>query len=103
VILIYRLAWTGSGLARYLRRLLFLFSPLAWFHGTVALTYSVEAAASHWWGRFAGASIAARRALFCLQPSFWASQQGFGRRPFSFLAVVSFLATASPIRKILLG
>ncbi len=47
VMLIYRLAyeWFGPGAAAF-AGLLFLFSPLAWFHGTVALTYSVEAAAS---------------------------------------------------------
>jgi hypothetical protein len=47
VILIYKLAleWFGSRTATF-AGLLFLFSPLAWFHGTVALTYSVEAAAS---------------------------------------------------------
>jgi Protein of unknown function (DUF2723) len=44
VALIYQmaLAWFGSRTARF-AGLLFLFSPLAWFHGTVALTYSVEA------------------------------------------------------------
>ena len=47
VILIYRLAleWFGARAAAF-AGILFLFSPLAWFHGTVALTYSVEAAAS---------------------------------------------------------
>jgi hypothetical protein len=47
VILIYKLAleWFGPRAATF-ASLLFLFSPLAWFHGTVALTYSVEAAAS---------------------------------------------------------
>jgi hypothetical protein len=47
VILIYGLAldWFGPRAATF-AGLLFLFSPLAWFHGTVALTYSVEAAAS---------------------------------------------------------
>lgn len=47
VILIYRLAmeWFGARAATF-AGLLFLFSPLAWFHGTVALTYSVEGAAS---------------------------------------------------------
>ncbi|HEV2274062.1 MAG TPA: DUF2723 domain-containing protein [Acidobacteriaceae bacterium] len=44
VILIYRMAlsWFGWRSARF-AGLLFLLSPLAWFHGTVALTYSVEA------------------------------------------------------------
>ena len=47
VILIYKLAldWFGPRAATF-AGLLFLFSPLAWFHGTVALTYSVEGAAS---------------------------------------------------------
>jgi hypothetical protein len=44
VIMIYLLAldWFGARAARF-AGILFLFSPLAWFHGTVALTYSVEA------------------------------------------------------------
>ena len=43
VVMIYLLAesWFGRG-AAVLSALLFLFSPLAWFHGTVALTYVVE-------------------------------------------------------------
>jgi hypothetical protein len=47
VALIYLLAyeWFGQRAAQ-IAGLLFLFSPLAWFHGTVALTYSVEAAFS---------------------------------------------------------
>lgn len=47
VALVYRLAleWFGARAAMF-AGLLFLFSPLAWFHGTVALTYAVEAAAS---------------------------------------------------------
>ena len=47
VIFIYKLAldWFGARAATF-AGLLFLFSPLAWFHGTVALTYSVEACAS---------------------------------------------------------
>jgi hypothetical protein len=44
VILIYRLTldWFGLRAARFAGGL-FLLSPLAWFHGTVALTYSLEA------------------------------------------------------------
>jgi Protein of unknown function (DUF2723) len=44
VVLIYQTAsnWFGRRAARFAAGL-FLFSPLAWFHGTVALTYSVEA------------------------------------------------------------
>lgn len=44
VYLIYILAadWFGESAGRF-AGLLFLFSPLAWFHGIVALTYSVEA------------------------------------------------------------
>jgi hypothetical protein len=46
-MLIYKLAleWFGPRAATF-AGLLFLLSPLAWFHGIVALTYSVEAAAS---------------------------------------------------------
>jgi 4-amino-4-deoxy-L-arabinose transferase-like glycosyltransferase len=44
VVFIYLLAlqWFGQLAARF-AALLFLLSPLAWFHGIVALTYSVEA------------------------------------------------------------
>ena len=44
VVLVYYLAldWFGQKAARFAGAL-FLLSPLAWFHGTVALTYSVEA------------------------------------------------------------
>jgi hypothetical protein len=43
-IVIYNLAlrWFGLAPARFAGAM-FLFSPLAWFHGTVALTYSLEA------------------------------------------------------------
>ena len=44
VAMIFLLAdsWFGRGAARF-AGLIFLFSPLAWFHGIVALTYIVEA------------------------------------------------------------
>jgi len=44
VVVIYQIAldWFGQSAARF-AGILFLFSPLAWFHGTVALTYIVEA------------------------------------------------------------
>jgi hypothetical protein len=44
VAMIYRIAldWFGARAALF-AGILFLVSPLAWFHGTVALTYSVEA------------------------------------------------------------
>ena len=42
MIYLMTLDWFGPRAARF-SGLLFLFSPLAWFHGTVALTYSVEA------------------------------------------------------------
>jgi len=44
VVLIYKLTldWFGPMAAQF-GGLFFLFSPLAWFHGIVALTYSVEA------------------------------------------------------------
>ena len=44
VVLVYQLAldWYGVPEARF-ASLIFLFSPLGWFHGTVALTYGVEA------------------------------------------------------------
>jgi hypothetical protein len=47
VVLIYLLSmeWFGQR-AAWFAGLLFVFSPLAWFHGTVALTYAIEAAAS---------------------------------------------------------
>jgi hypothetical protein len=51
VIAIYLMAldWFGPTAARFAGGL-FLLSPLAWFHGTVALTYSVEAFFSAWLG-----------------------------------------------------
>ena len=44
VFIVHRMAleWFGRREAQF-AGILFLFSPLAWFHGTVALTYSVEA------------------------------------------------------------
>src|SRR6266851_3215534 len=44
IIVIYKTAldWFGPREARF-ASILFLFSPLGWFHGIVALTYSVEA------------------------------------------------------------
>src|SRR6266702_2663708 len=44
VMLVYKMAleWFGVREARF-AGVKFLFSPLAWFHGVVALTYSVEA------------------------------------------------------------
>jgi len=44
VVMIYKMAleWFAQREARF-TGLIFLFSPLAWFHGVVALTYSVEA------------------------------------------------------------
>src|ERR1700761_7527761 len=44
VIVVYEMTldWFGQRAARFAGAI-FLFSPLAWFHGTVALTYSVEA------------------------------------------------------------
>lgn len=43
ILLVYRMAeqWFGLSAARF-AALLFLLSPLGWFYGTVALTYSVE-------------------------------------------------------------
>jgi hypothetical protein len=53
VIVIYAMAleWFGAPSARF-AGVLFLFSPLAWFHGTVALTYIVEAFCSALTGYF---------------------------------------------------
>ncbi len=42
VIYLFALEWFGVSAARF-AALLFLFSPLSWFHGIVALTYIVEA------------------------------------------------------------
>ena len=42
VIALLAAEWHGRAAARF-AGLIFLFSPLAWFHGTVALTYIVEA------------------------------------------------------------
>ncbi len=53
VIVIYKLAldWFGSSAAAF-AGILFLLSPLVWFHGTVALTYMVEAFFSAFLGYF---------------------------------------------------
>ncbi len=42
MIYLLTLGWFGDGAARF-SGIVFLLSPLAWFHGTVALTYIVEA------------------------------------------------------------
>ena len=58
VIVLYAitLEWFGSMAARF-AGILFLFSPLAWFHGTVALTYIVEAFFSVLLGYFCWRSV----------------------------------------------
>jgi 4-amino-4-deoxy-L-arabinose transferase-like glycosyltransferase len=75
VALIMRLAaeWFGPAAARF-AGLLFLFSPLAWFHGIVALTYIVEMFFSALvgylcWKRRAGASAVALGIAAGFRPS----------------------------------
>jgi len=71
IVIVYRMAldWFGLNAARF-AAILFLFSPLAWFHGTVALTYSVEAFFSRFWGTFAGVSIRGTGHVLSLQVLF---------------------------------
>jgi len=105
VILIYSLAleWFGERAAAF-AGLLFLFSPLAWFHGTVALTYSVEAAASALMGWLCW-RIERGRTGFIL-PTAIALGVTAGVRPSSILflgPLFLFSLRRAPIRRILLG
>jgi hypothetical protein len=105
VILIYQLAleWFGPRAATF-AGLLFLFSPLAWFHGTVALTYSVEAAASALMGLLSW-RIDRGRTGFIL-PTAIVLGITAGIRPSSILflgPLFLFSLRHSPLRKILLG
>jgi hypothetical protein len=103
--LIYLLAleWFGPRSAQF-AGILFLFSPLAWFHGTVALTYSVEAAFSALlgylcWHIYKGHAAAVVPAAIALGIS-------AGIRPSSLVflgPVFLFSLWSIPIKKNLLG
>jgi len=105
VILIYRLAldWFGPRAATF-AGLLFLFSPLAWFHGTVALTYSVEAAASALVGSLCWRIDRGKTSL--ILPTAIVLGIAAGVRPSSVLflgPLFLFSLRHAPIRNILLG
>ena len=105
VILIYWLAldWFGPRAAAF-AGLLFLFSPLAWFHGTVALTYSVEAAASALMGTLCW-RIDRGKTGFIL-PAAIVLGISAGVRPSSILflgPLFLFSLRHAPLKKILLG
>ncbi len=105
VVLIYRLAleWFGPRAATF-AGLLFLFSPLAWFHGTVALTYIVEAAASALLGTLCW-RIYRGNSSFIL-PTAIVLGLTAGVRPSSILflgPLFLFSLLHAPLRKILLG
>lgn len=82
--MIYLLArrWFGSRTAIF-AGIIFLLSPLAWFHGTVALTYIVEAFASALLGFFCWAAYCGER-RFVLAAAL-AAGIGAGIRPSSLL------------------
>jgi len=105
VALIYVLAleWFGQRAARF-AGLLFLFSPLAWFHGITALTYSVEAAASALMGLLCWRIYNGKTSL--IVPAAIALGITAGVRPSSivFLApLFLFSMLHAPVKKILLG
>ena len=77
--------WFGQGAARF-SLLLFLFSPLGWFHGTVALTYMPEA--------FFSASIG----LFC-----WRAYTGRANWALPAAALFALAAGFRPSIALLLG
>jgi hypothetical protein len=105
VALIYLLAqeWFGIRAAQF-AGMLFLFSPLAWFHGTVALTYSVEAAFSALLGYLCW-RIHKGQAAFVV-PAAIALGVSAGVRPSSLLflgPLFLFSLWSVPLRKSLLG
>jgi hypothetical protein len=104
-ILIYNLAldWFGPRAATF-AGLLFLLSPLAWFHGIVALTYSVEAAASALMGTLCW-RIDRGRTNFIV-PTAIVLGITAGIRPSSILflgPLFLFSLRHAPVKKILLG
>lgn len=105
VIAIYQLAldWFGPVAANF-AGLLFLFSPLVWFHGTVALTYIVEAFFSALLGYLCWRIEYGREALII--PAGIALGVSAGVRPSSFVFLLPlFLFSLRGIRakKICMG
>lgn len=105
VVLVYKLAldWFSPRAATF-AGLLFLFSPLEWFHGTVALTYSIEAAASALMGLLCW-RIVQGDARFIL-PTAIVLGVTAGIRPSSLLflgPLFLFSLRGAPMRKILFG
>lgn len=87
IVLIYQLAkeWFGLGAAR-IAGFIFLFSPLAWFHGVVALTYSVEAFFSALLGYLCWRIEQGERRVIPLAAVALAAAAGFRPSSFLFLA-----------------
>jgi len=105
VVLVYKLAldWFSPRAATF-AGLLFLFSPLEWFHGTAALTYSIEAAASALMGLLCW-RIVQGDARFIL-PTAIVLGVTAGIRPSSLLflgPLFLFSLRGAPMRKILFG
>jgi hypothetical protein len=105
VILIYEFAleWFGQSAARFAAAL-FLFSPLGWFHGTVALTYIVGAFCSGLFALFCWRLYSGQHAY--LVPAAIALGFESGIRPSSllFLAPLYLLSVYRlPIKKVLLA
>jgi len=105
IAMIYLLAldWFGQRSAR-VAATLFLISPLAWFHGTVALTYSVEAAFSALLGYLCWRIHKGEVDL--VVPAAIALGVSAGIRPSSIVflgPLFLFSMWSVPVRKILLG
>ena len=105
IALIYLLAleWFGPRAALF-AGLLFLLSPLAWFHGIAALTYSVEAAASALMGLLCWRIDRGRTSL--IVPAAIALGITAGVRPSSILflgPLFLFSLRHAPLKRILLG
>ncbi len=83
VAMIFLLAdsWFGRGAARF-AGLIFLFSPLAWFHGIVALTYIVEAFFSALVGYLCWRADRGDSTHSCRPQLLWVSRRAFVRHRF---------------------
>jgi hypothetical protein len=85
--LLYALAdsWFGRRAARW-AGLLFLFSPLAWFHGTVALIYMVEMFFSAWIGFLCWKASSGQTRYVALSAAALGLAAGFRQSGLLFLA-----------------
>lgn len=104
-LLVYRMTldWFGLSAARF-AGVLFLLSPLAWFHGTVALTYSVEAFFSALLGYLCWRVICGNLAL--IAPAGFILGISAGVRPSSLLflgPLFLFSLREAPLQRKLVG